>query len=1232
MRAEIQSLPNAARERWQPLRSGFINLYRYDQEEFQYENGRLLLRGNNGTGKSRVLALQLPFLFDGEVDPRRLEPDADPSKKIEWNLLMGRYPDRTGYTWIEFGRLDESGDEHFLTLGCGLGAIESRPGVRQWFFITSQRIGRDLELVSDSKQVLGQNRLIEKIGSAGKVFESASAYRCAVNEALFHLEEDRYAALMNLLIQLRRPQLTRRLEEHELSETLSEALPPVSPTLIAGIADAFRNLQSDRNQLDCSTAALGALEQFLPAYRAYAQAAARRRADRVLAAHYEYEAGMNEILDAEAECDRSLTELAQLKAETQRLSQEEHALQTEIEAFQRSPQLKDAIALEHVHRQAVERRKDAECAAAELADASRVQKGCIEEHLRLRAKVDARQRELQAAVQASDSAALSAGLHHNHRHLFNGLDFNDCAESDLKQAQETIKRAIDKQIEKAEHVQALNQRVDSAQDQHRRASAEREQLSGLLVDACEQLNRAREEHRSAVTSFLTAVSDWTADLTELGLPCDETFLTTVSQWCDQPYGPNPFASASRKAAEELIRDFAGTRGYLKQLEKTNSEEVAELEVESARLISIEPLDEEHQGRLLQLKTAIAEAEARLDPVIDSLEDLDRRESILRSEAQAAPADDGVRASYDYSVAVSKHLDILRSRIAQAEEYERQKQFQAGQIREHRNQAVIDLDIGDWADDLNSLTNGISRYRLALCSLCSAIESFREARAACNSAWAHVEQATARENRQRNIFNQFEERAIAAEIPLKAAGLVVNAGDDEIIRRVAAVRHRLEQLRVEANETRLRYHDTEVAVTRLDERLRSRTEFLNGQTDCRNAAAASLLTFASTGLLQLAAPGMADENRLKSSMACTVEAAFELVSRLASVDASDAAWDHHQKSLPSHFATLMQTLSALKCHSSATFRDDLFVATAMFAGREHKMDELRQILSDDVADRQKLLDAREREILENHLVGKVSTHLRELMNSAAEQVRQMNVELESRPMSTGMKLRFVWRPNATASSNAAELRGCLMQLTGILSHEERRLLGTFLHQQIQAACSDAEDASWQESIARALDYRKWHWFGVERYQNGVWKPLTRRTHGTGSGGEKAVALTLPHFAAAAAFYRTADPLAPRLILLDEAFVGIDADMRAKCMGLIHTFDLDFIMTSEREWGCYHTLPGLAIYHLSAKPGIDAVGLTRWVWNGQQRTLGRTVNIDAQPEEVPEEISEPSGLVALGSSQI
>jgi hypothetical protein len=56
-------------------------MFYYDQEEFWFHDGRLLLRGNNGTGKSKVLALTLPFLLDGELAPYRVEPDGDRQKR-----------------------------------------------------------------------------------------------------------------------------------------------------------------------------------------------------------------------------------------------------------------------------------------------------------------------------------------------------------------------------------------------------------------------------------------------------------------------------------------------------------------------------------------------------------------------------------------------------------------------------------------------------------------------------------------------------------------------------------------------------------------------------------------------------------------------------------------------------------------------------------------------------------------------------------------------------------------------------------------------------------------------------------------------------------------------------------------------------------------------------------------------------------------------------------------------
>jgi uncharacterized protein YPO0396 len=304
-------------------------------------------------------------------------------------------------------------------------------------------------------------------------------------------------------------------------------------------------------------------------------------------------------------------------------------------------------------------------------------------------------------------------------------------------------------------------------------------------------------------------------------------------------------------------------------------------------------------------------------------------------------------------------------------------------------------------------------------------------------------------------------------------------------------------------------------------------------------------------------------------------------------------------------------------------DQLMVVTTSFQGRAHPLDSFREALAGEVRAREQVLAAREREVIENHLLGEVALHLHERLREAEELVLEMNRELEERPMSTGMVLRFSWQPLTEEVTGLAAARRLLLAQSGVWSPTERKEVGNFLQARIQAERT-GEDGSftgtWQEHLSRALDYRAWHRFGVERRQDGQWRRLTRRSHGTGSGGEKAIALTIPQFAAAAAHYRSADPKAPRLILLDEAFVGVDADMRSKCMGLLEAFDLDFVMTSEREWGCYPTLSGLAIYQLATRPGIDAVGVSRWLWNGTERHRSDHEVPSAMPP--PQENTEPS----------
>ena len=1255
---------------------------------------------------------------------------------------MGRYPDRTGYTWIEFGRRDSPGEEQYITLGCGLSAVEGQAGVRQWFFITSERIGKQLKLVNDTGQVLGKDRLRERIGDAGQVFEAVGLYRRAVNEALFHLDDYRYSSLVNLLIQLRRPQLTRRLHEEELSGALSEALRPVSPTIVGEVAESFRNLESDRNTLESFETAMNAVEEFLTGYRTYAQVAARRRADRVWMAHQEYEIQMKEMVAAEADCGESLAELTKLKTEIERLSDEQHDVEARITVLQQSPQLRDSTAMERLHRESRERRKDSESAIEELKDATRCRKARADEHVRSMSAFEQHEARLTAATNVAGQSALGAGLDASHREFIGMLDISPSAlDSKWKPARERIEAAIQVQTEKIDHMRRLNDKLASLSKDVQQTSALKDQLSGLLDDARERLNIAQQEHTSNITSFLAGADDWRANLIELRAPFEDAFLGAMNDWCESPQSFSPFDIAVRKAVAEVGRSFAEQRVQIRHRQTAEMTEINRLKEEREILVFREqskagkagaplwllcdfadgidsqsqagieaaleasgllhawvtpsgellnpnhqdavflpataplPPEDAHLGtmlvptinpagtdevvppyvvadilrhigssensgltwvsldgrwqngilggcaskdaahfisqtaretardrRIADLDAAIADTQTRLDSILLSLEELARRERASRIEADGAPVDTRLRAAYEQAVAAAREVDGLRNRLVRIEDLLANKRIELEHATENRDRAAVDLGINRHIGD-DSVREGISAYRSALSAFWLTLESFLDAGRSTESAWARLEEAKTREARLQEHATRMERAATAAQTRYDSVRQVYDAHIDQILKQIDEAKQRLDDLKKQESEARHRHHNAELAVTRLDERLRNLTDMLNGHIERRDKAASALRAFADTRLLHLAVSGIADGDASTWPTSRTVEVARHLASKLESIDADDQTWAHLQKSVPTQFNELMQTLSAQDCQPTATFRDDVFVASALFGGRETTIEELLRILSKEVTVRQVLLSAREKEILESHLVGDVPSHLHELLKTAEEHVQQMNIELENRPMSSGMKLRLVWRLVEDADSKLADVRNRLARPKESWSSEDRQVLGAFLQQQIHDVRSQMEGGTWQEALVEALDYRKWHRFGVERYQDAVWKRLTRRTHGTGSGGEKAVALTLPYFAAAAAFYRTADPLAPRLILLDEAFVGIDADMRAKCMGLIHTFDLDFVMTSEREWGCYSTLPGIAIYQLSTRPGIDAIGLTRWVWNGQQRTLNQ-----------------------------
>ena len=144
----------------------------------------------------------------------------------------------------------------------------------------------------------------------------------------------------------------------------------------------------------------------------------------------------------------------------------------------------------------------------------------------------------------------------------------------------------------------------------------------------------------------------------------------------------------------------------------------------------------------------------------------------------------------------------------------------------------------------------------------------------------------------------------------------------------------------------------------------------------------------------------------------------------------------------------------------------------------------------------------------------------------------------------------------------------------LYDSEREQLLSFFRGRMAKVSTSHDGDTWSGRLSKLLDYRAWFTFTVQWAKHGgPLGKLTRREHAALSGGEKAVTLHLPLFAAAAAYYHAASVACPRLIVLDEMFAGVDDELRGQLFELIVNFDLDLLATSERETGTHAELDGI-----------------------------------------------------------
>ncbi|MDX6237493.1 MAG: hypothetical protein QOG10_2308 [Kribbellaceae bacterium] len=1342
------SIPRPHRERWQPLRIGLVDLFYYDIEEFHFHDGRLLLRGNNGTGKSKVLALTLPFLLDGDLSAHRVEPDGDRKKRMEWNLLLGGrhpHPERLGYTWLEFGRLDASGTAEYCTVGAGLKAVAGRGIARHWFFVTSQRIGPELSLVGPTRVALSREKLKDAVDGHGTVFDTATDYRRAVDETLFGLGAHRYEALVNLLIQLRQPQLTKKPDEKLLSRALTEALPPLDPALLSTVADAFRGLDEERETLRGLAEARVAADAFLGHYRRYARVAAKRQTTPLRQAHSRYEQIGRELGDADSAYDAATAALAGAQRKLAELAQEKVRLEARRTALQQSPEMRDAEALKTAGQEAQRlvdfarsRQDDRKTAQDEVrrweAQVVRVRQAAETEAAALRTAQDVAQEAAVAAIIADSHAAV--------------MEVLVTDQPPYQAAARAGAALIERQTLAVSQLEELLAAAAIAEGVLREARGAVDRITGEQQTCADQITKAETLVVERAAALVSEYSQYLDGAGHVAVDDADGVLAALEVWVETLHGPNPAlaavaeavrrgtadlarreaelnaelasATAERDAAlEEIARLEAGghdapPRPYLRDPQARDGrpgapfwkvvdfstevppEQRAGLEAaleaaaildawispegelydaesgdvvvrpgaaapaggltavlapaidradpqaaaltdeaitavlgaiglgdtdaaswvdvdgrfsvgvltgswrkQSAAYIGEGARETARRARLSGLRAELAWIDGRLAELAGAAAELAALQTALAEKVRAQPSDNDLREAHVRLSAEHEAKRRIDDRLTEAMSLATRREGEARSAHGKAVEFAGDVRLPVEPRLLVTVRGAVGDYRAAVASLWPAARALDRARQDVAGAEAEIELATERYEKALEAAGRAATEAdTAAErhrVLLETAG----AGVEELYRRLDAVAADLTARDEQERSARASEQQAVEDRGRADGRRETLREAIVSTASERDNGIAALRAFTATGLLAVALPDL-DVLDPAADWPPTPAVTFARTvnSRLEEVDDADRPWELVQQRVSAEHKVLTDALSREGHSVGMTIRDGTIVVDVLFQGRKQDIPTLVGGLASEIEQRTALLSAKEREILENHLINEVAGTLQELITGAEEQVRAINDDLAERPTSTGMRLRLDWRVARDAPAGLNRVRDRLLRQTAdAWSMDDRTAVGAFLQEQINREhADDTTGGGWAEQLTRALDYRGWHEFAIERHQDGQWRPAS----GPASGGERVLAASIPLFAAASSFYTSSgNPHAPRMIALDEAFAGVDDDSRAKCLGLLAAFDLDVVMTSEREWGCYPQVPGLAIAQLTRRDGIDAVLVTPWRWNGIER---------------------------------
>lgn len=349
--------------------AGIAYVWRFGELDFAGQSGRLLLRGENGTGKTTALETLWPFLLD--LNSARLA--AGKGRTTNFPALMResvRAKKANGYVWFTVRDVND------VTSSFGARLEFSENGQPPVHIVPFRVRGRPL-LDFALKNLDGSSLTAEQFKNAvtaagGEVFADDGAYKRHLAKHVFLQSDARLLdTLAGKIRDVRNPSNLLDLSPEKAGDALRSSLPGVAGDVIDATANALAESDATRDAFARDAEAAVLLAQFAEAWTGHAAEVLANVAAQARTASADARQHERTIEGLTRRTDKAVAELARATAAHEELTTQIATAETEIETLKESEEYRQGGRLTELQNGLLKLTESASTAAKGMLNAAR---------------------------------------------------------------------------------------------------------------------------------------------------------------------------------------------------------------------------------------------------------------------------------------------------------------------------------------------------------------------------------------------------------------------------------------------------------------------------------------------------------------------------------------------------------------------------------------------------------------------------------------------------------------------------------------------------------------------------------------------------------------------------------------------------------------------------------------------------------------------------------------------